>query len=714
MPGPLFSSFAPLRFCVFAISPSPRLTLVSSCSLQTRRDSTVDVLHGLAVADPYRWLEDGESAEVKAWDEAQTAETRAVLDRIPMREELRARARALLSVGYVGAPLSRATAAGGRRYFHVRREGAQEQAVLVVRESVAAADRVLIDPAPMTADGTTAIDWWSVSRDGARVAWGLSEAGSEDSTLRVRDVVTGQDLPDRIPHTRHASVAWLPGGETFFYTRYPAPGSVPPGEEQYSCRVFRHTLGDDPAKDPLVFGEGRDKLDVPAVVASPGGRWLVVRVHMGWQKSELWVRDLHDEAGGFVAIARGQEALYEPIPLDDVLYVMTNEGAPRYRLFAVDWARPGREHWREVIAEEDDVLADVTVVGGPDRVLVASYLHEATARIERLDAAGKPLGPVPLPVLGSAGVSGAHDAAEAFVELTSFATPFQVLRVDLATGATTPWDRVDAGSALPAVRVSMLHATSKDGTRVPMFVVEREGAQRTGAGAAVLYGYGGFNIVQSPAFSARALMTLEKGGTWAVALLRGGGELGEDWHRAGMLGNKQNVFDDLYACAETLVREKVVAPGRLGIVGGSNGGLLTATAVTQRPELFRVALSLVPLADMLRYHRYRIGALWTAEYGDPDDPVAFQWLHAYSPYHHVKEGTRYPSVLLATAESDSRVDPMHARKMAAALQAAQAASDRPVLLRVESRAGHGAGKPVAKLVDELADEMAFLFRELGM
>jgi prolyl oligopeptidase len=682
--------------------------------LQTRRDSTVDVLHGLAVADPYRWLEDGESAEVKAWDEAQTAETRAVLDRIPMREELRARARALLSVGYVGAPLSRATAAGGRRYFHVRREGAQEQAVLVVRESVAAADRVLIDPAPMTADGTTAIDWWSVSRDGARVAWGLSEAGSEDSTLRVRDVVTGQDLPDRIPHTRHASVAWLPGGETFFYTRYPAPGSVPPGEEQYSCRVFRHTLGDDPAKDPLVFGEGRDKLDVPAVVASPGGRWLVVRVHMGWQKSELWVRDLHDEAGGFVAIARGQEALYEPIPLDDVLYVMTNEGAPRYRLFAVDWARPGREHWREVIAEEDDVLADVTVVGGPDRVLVASYLHEATARIERLDAAGKPLGPVPLPVLGSAGVSGAHDAAEAFVELTSFATPFQVLRVDLATGATTPWDRVDAGSALPAVRVSMLHATSKDGTRVPMFVVEREGAQRTGAGAAVLYGYGGFNIVQSPAFSARALMTLEKGGTWAVALLRGGGELGEDWHRAGMLGNKQNVFDDLYACAETLVREKVVAPGRLGIVGGSNGGLLTATAVTQRPELFRVALSLVPLADMLRYHRYRIGALWTAEYGDPDDPVAFQWLHAYSPYHHVKEGTRYPSVLLATAESDSRVDPMHARKMAAALQAAQAASDRPVLLRVESRAGHGAGKPVAKLVDELADEMAFLFRELGM
>jgi prolyl oligopeptidase len=276
------------------------------------------------------------------------------------------------------------------------------------------------------------------------------------------------------------------------------------------------------------------------------------------------------------------------------------------------------------------------------------------------------------------------------------------------------WDRVGVGCTLPGVRVSMMHATSKDGTRVPMFVVEPEGAPRDDDRPTVLYGYGGFNIVQSPSFSARALMTVERGGVWAVALLRGGGELGEEWHRAGMLDRKQNVFDDLYACAETLFREKVTRPGRLGIVGGSNGGLLTATAVTQRPELFRAALSLVPLADMLRYHRYRIGALWTAEYGDPDDAAAFAWLHAYSPYHHVTDGARYPSVLLTTAESDSRVDPMHARKMAARLQAAQGDSTRPVLLRVESRAGHGAGKPVAKLVDELADEMAFLFHELSL
>jgi prolyl oligopeptidase len=683
-------------------------------SIPTRKDSLVEVLHGVAVPDPYRWLEDSESAEVRAWDEAQTAGTRAWLGRVPVRQALLARARALLSVGHVGAPVSRRTASGVRRYFHVRREGSQEQAVLCVREGIGGADRVLIDPAPLSSDGTTAIDWWAVSTDGERVAWGLSEAGSEESTLRVRDVTTGKDLPDRIPHTRHASVAWLPDGQTFFYTRYPAPGQVPPGDEKYFCKVYRHVMGQDPATDEEVFGAGRDKLDIPAVLASPDGRWLVVRMHLGWQKSELWVRDLASPGSSFVPVARGPEALYEPLPLDDVLYVLTNEDAPRYRLVAVDWADPSRARWRDVLPQDGDVLADVAVVGGDRRVLVASYLHEATARIERFSAEGAPLGPVALPVLGSATVAGAHDEAEAFLDLTSFATPWQVLRVDLATGATSVWDRVGTGSALPAVRVSMLYATSQDGTRVPLFLVEPEGAARTGDRPTVLYGYGGFNIVQSPSFSARALMTVERGGAWAVALLRGGGELGEDWHRAGMLDRKQNVFDDLYACAEALFREKVTRPERLGIAGGSNGGLLTATAVTQRPDLFRAALSLVPLCDMLRYHRYRIGALWTAEYGDPDDAAAFAWLHAYSPYHHVTEGTRYPSVLLTTAESDSRVDPMHARKMAARLQAAQADASRPILLRVESRAGHGAGKPVAKLVDELADEMAFLFHELGL
>jgi prolyl oligopeptidase len=680
--------------------------------VKTRKDELVEILHGVPVADPYRWLEDGESAEVRAFDEAQNQATRAWLARLLGREALRARVRELLSVGHVGAPVARTTRAGARRYFHVRREGAQEQAALYVRDGVDGADRVLVDPAPLSPDGATAIDWWAPSWEGERVAWGVSDAGSEESTLLVRDVATGADLPDRIPHTRHATVAWLPGGRTFFYTRYPAPGDVPAGDEKYFCRVYRHTIGDDPSRDPLVFGEGRDKLDVPAVLVSPGGRWLVVRVHMGWQKSELWLRDLASPDAPWVPVATGSEAVFEPLPLDDALYVMTNDGAPRYRLFEVDYAAPARSRWKEILREGDDVLVDVAVAGGDRRVIVASYLHEASARIERFARDGAPLGPVQLPVLGSASLAAAWDGDEGFVELTSFATPFQVLRFDLRSGQAGVWDRVGAAFASSDVRVSMMYATSKDGTRIPMFVVEKAGTPRDGDRPTVLYGYGGFNIAQTPAFSTRTLLTVERGGVWVVALLRGGGEFGEEWHRAGMLERKQNVFDDLYACAEELVRSRVTRPERLGVAGGSNGGLLVATAVTQRPDLFRSALCLVPLADMLRFHRFRIGRLWTAEYGDPDEPAAFAWLHAYSPYHRVTDGARYPSILLATAESDSRVDPMHARKMAARLQEAQADGTRPVLLRVESRAGHGAGKPVAKLVEEVSDELAFLFAEL--
>jgi prolyl oligopeptidase len=684
--------------------------------LNTRKDDLVEWLHGIAVADPYRWLEEGDSAAVRAWDDAQNTQTRTWLERVPARDALRARIRDLLSVGHAGAPVARTTQQGTRRYFHARRDADQEQSVLVVREGVDGADRVLIDPAPLSADRTTAIDWWVPSRDGSRVAWGLSEGGTEQSTLRVRDVSAAEDLPDRIPFTRHASVAWLPDGETFYYTRYPEPGAVPAGDEKYHCRVFRHRLGDDPASDLVVFGEGRDKLDVPAVSASPDGRWLVVRVHMGWHKSELWLRDLTVQGAPWVALATGADALYEPTPLDDVLYVLTNDGAPRYRLFAVDYGGPARAAWREVLPEGRDVLTDVAVVGGAregDRTLVAAYLHEASARIERFSADGVALGPVALPSLGSAVVSGAHDGADAFIAFTSFAAPWQVLRV-APDGHVATWDRVGGAITLPEVRVSMLYATSKDGTRIPMFVIEREGTPRDGSSSAVLYGYGGFNIAQTPAFSARTLLTVERGGVWVVALLRGGGEFGEDWHRAGMLDRKQNVFDDLIACAEEIVRAGVTRPERLGVVGGSNGGLLVAAAVTQRPELFRAALCLVPLADMLRYHRFRIGRLWIAEYGDPDEAEAFAWIYPYSPYHHVRDGARYPSVLLATAESDSRVDPMHARKMTARLQAAQGEASRPILLRVEARAGHGAGKPVAKLVDELCDEMAFLFHELDI
>jgi prolyl oligopeptidase len=684
--------------------------------VETRKVDVVDDYHGVQVTDPYRWLENGDAADVKAWTDAENAVTRRFLDAIPGREKLAGQVRDLLEVGLVSAPLVRDVRPGVRRYFHTKREGAENQPILYVREGVAGADRVLIDPSTLSADATSALDWWHPSNDGALLAWGHSDAGSEESTLQIRDVVKGTDLEDRIPYTRYASVAWLPGNKGFYYTRFPDPGTVPAGDEKYFCRVFLHVVGQSYKADALVFGEGREKTDLPQVFISPDARWLVVRVHKGWGKSEVYLRDLSlGDAGTWISVAAGEDALFEPIVRNERLYLHTNWNAPKYRLVAVDYRKPEPAHWTEIIHEGPDVIEDVSIVGHD---LFVMYLHDASTRIERVALTGTAVGraaPVALPSLGSAGASGAWNGDEAFLSFTSYATPPQILRLDLKKdGAPSPWDRVGASFSASGVSISRMYATSKDGTRIPMFVVAKEGTPRDGTSPTVLYGYGGFNVNMTPAFSARALLTASHGGVWVTAILRGGGELGEAWHRAGMLANKQNVFDDAIACAEELVAEKVTSPAHLAVMGGSNGGLLVAAVVTQRPALFRVGLSLVPLTDMLRYERFRIAKLWASEYGSASDAEQFKTLYAYSPYHHVKDGTAYPSMLFTTAESDSRVDPMHARKMAARMQAAQGANGHPILLRVESRAGHGQGKPVSKLVDETTDEMSFLFHELGV
>lgn len=688
----------------------------------TRKSDVVEELHGVRVSDPYRWLEEGDSAEVRAWTDRENAHTRQVLDAISGREALRGQVKDLLQIGYVSAPLVRTTKLGTQRYFHTKREGAQNQPTLYVRDGLTAKDKVLIDASALSEDGTTAVDWWYPSRDGALLAWGRSESGSEESTLFVRDVTTGKDLPDRIEHTRHASVAWLPDGKSFYYSRYPEAGTVPPGDEKYFSKIFLHVLGQDAKTDKLVFGEGREKTDTPIVAISPDGRWLVVRVHMGWDKSEVWLKDLSkpDAAAqaGWVAVAKDAHAIFEPIPRNDRLYIQTNDGAPRYKLYAVEWDKPQRAAWKEVLPEGPDVLDDVAILKSE---IVTTYMHEASSRIERFGFDGKTHGAVTLPAIGSAGVTGAWDGEEAFVSFTSYVVPAQVHRVDLHARAPgsppaklEPWEKVGAKFQANDIEVERLFAVSKDGTRVPMFVISKKGMKRDGKNPTILYGYGGFNVNQTPAFSARALASVNRGAVWVTAILRGGGELGEDWHKAGMLEKKQNVFDDFIACAETVVSEKITSPDRLGIIGGSNGGLLVAAAVTQRPELFRAGLSLVPLTDMVRYHRFRIAKLWVPEYGDPEKASDFEFLYKYSPYHHVRDGIRYPSMLFTTAESDSRVDPMHARKMAARMQEVQRDASRPILIRVETKAGHGAGKPVSKLADELADELSFLLHELGM
>lgn len=671
----------------------------------SRVEAIVNVLHGEPVPDPYRWLEDGDSPEVLAWTEAQAAHARKHLDAPPYRPALQERLRALFSLGIVTPP-----AVFGGRYFHQQRRASEEQPRLLVRDSVDGPDRLLLDPVAFSEDRTSALDWFHPSEDGRLLAFGLSEGGSERSTLRVRDVDTGRDLADVIPWTRACSVAWEPDARGFFYTRYPEPGTVPEGEESYHRHVHHHTLGTDWRKDPLVFGADRPPQDWPNVQLSPNGRYLVVTVSRGWSRTDVYLLDRSRE-GGFVTVSEGEEALFGAIVRNDALYLHTNQNAPRYRLLRADLEHPGPESWREVIPEGASVLQGVLAIRSH---LVAAWLEDASSRlsVHALDGACEHA--VALPSIGSvSSLTGAWDGDEAFFGFSSYTVPPVVFRLRPAEGRLERWAAVEGGFDAQRFRVRLTHYSSRDGTRISMFLVDACDRPQDGRGAAVLTGYGGFNVSHTPAFGRSLLAFLEQGGLYAVAHLRGGGEYGESWHQAGMLGRKQNVFDDFLAAAESLVKEGHAAPDRLGILGGSNGGLLVGAALTQRPELFRAVVCQVPLLDMVRYHLFRIARLWIPEYGSAEEPHAFRWLFAYSPYHRVRDGAPYPAVLLTTGESDSRVDPLHARKMAARLQAASS-SGHPVLLRLESRAGHGQGKPISKVLEEWTDVWTFVFEELGL
>jgi prolyl oligopeptidase len=678
---------------------------------KARVEPIAEVLHGVQVPDPYRWLEQGDSEEVRRWVEGQNAHTKAFLGTRPGRAQVRARVSEMLAIGQLSAPAVRYGASGRGRYFYLKREGSQNQPILYVRDGLRGQDRVLVDPNALAADGTAALDWWFPSEDGRLLAYGVSVGGDEQSTLRVREVETGKDLPDKIPRTRGCSLAWTPAGDGFYYTRYPTPGSVPKGEEHYHRAVFFHRLGKDPAADPKIFGEGRDPQDWPAVDLSPNGRWLVVVVQQGWDRSEVYLRDLSRKDARFVAIARKIPAIFEPIALDDRLLVRTNYQSPRYRLYSVNPERPSEQVG--ILAEAADVMQGVTVVG---RTLFVHYLKDVSSRVLLFDLAGKPTGEVELPAVGTVNaLSGQWNGEEAFLGFTSFAYPSTILRYSLERQRRELWEAIPAPFRGHAFEVRRLSYPSKDGTKIPMFLVHARGLARSGDHPTVLYGYGGFNLVMTPFFVGPTIVFLERGGILAIPGLRGGGEYGEEWHRAGMLGKKQNVFDDFIAAAEWLIREQYTRPEKLAVSGGSNGGLLVGAALTQRPDLFRAAVCRVPLLDMIRYHRFLIAKLWIPELGSAEHPEQFRWLWAYSPYHRVREGVTYPAVLLTTAESDSRVDPMHARKMAARLQAATGGgSERPILLRTETKAGHGAGKPTAKLVSELTDVWTFVLWQLGV
>jgi prolyl oligopeptidase len=710
----LLSGVLTMVFAEDSSAPDSTTPSIPSGPPKAKVEPVEDTVQGHKIVDRYRYLENPNDPDTKLYVERELSYTRSILDPLPGRDKINARLSQLLEIGTVGAPQM-----GGKYYFHTRREGNQNQPVLYVREGLNGAlndkDRTLVDVNKMSSDGTVALDWWFASDDGKYIAYGISQSGSEESTLHIVESATGKVLPDTIDRTRFASVAWMKDSSAFYYTRHPRKGEVPDGEEVYHVKVFYHKIGSDPAKDPLIFGEGRNPQDIPNVSLSEDDRWLLIDVGEGWTKSEMYLQDLQSKNPP-LEITTGKDFLYGVDFFEGKLYITTNEDAPHYRVFVADAVNPKRENWKEIIPQSDAVLQNASVTGGK---LLAQYEHNATSELKLFGLDGKKLTDVPLPAIGNVfSASGRYDRNEIFYGFQSFTVPPSIYRVDLTEVKSALWAKVDAPSIDgSAYEVQQVWYTSKDGTKVPMFIVSKKGIEKNGKNPTLLTGYGGFNISMTPAFSRSMYLWMEHGGVYAVANLRGGSEFGEDWHRAGMLEKKQNVFDDFIAAGEYLIAQKYTDSDHLAIQGGSNGGLLMGAMITQRPDLFRAVVCQVPLLDMLRYQNFQIAKLWIPEYGSAEDAKQFDWLYAYSPYHHVKPGVEYPAILFMTGDTDTRVDPMHAKKMAALMQSEAKngdSKDKPILLRIETKAGHGQGKPVAKQIEESTDMYSFLFWQLGM
>lgn len=672
----------------------------------TRGTDQSDLLHGVDVADPYRWLESATDPAVQTWVERQNAYTRTHLDRFSERSVIKARLEELQFVTTTTAP----TVVNGR-YFFRRREGSQNHSVLYVRKGSYKADpKTLIDPNQFSEDGTVALDWTHISPDGSLIAYGKSANGDEKSTLYIKNVDTGEHLADTIPNTRYCGLAWAKDGKSFLYTRYPVPGTVAAGDENYNRRVYHHRLGDDWKNDKPVIEELVTKEEMVNPHGNSTHEWIFLTRSVDWTKNDLFFRP-SDSDGPFKPIAVGLDAQVSADLVYGKLFIRTDYKAPRYRIMTADPKNPAPEHWKELIPQQRGVITALSVM---DHKLVVSLRENACSRILIHDLTGKQIDEVKLPTLGStSGVSGEWDDSEFFFSFSSYAFPSTVYRYDLRARKLEAIDKMKINIDPSRYETHQVWFKSKDGTDVPMFVVHKTGIQLDGSNPTLLYGYGGFKISMTPRFSSSLFVWLERGGVYAVANLRGGGEFGSEWHRAGRREKKQNVFDDFIAAAETLIELRYTNSERLAISGGSNGGLLVGATLVQRPELFRAVVCRVPLLDMLRYHLHSIARLWIPEYGSAEDPEQFKWLYAYSPYHQVKSGTAYPATLFMTATSDSRVDPSHAWKMAARLQA-NTSGDGPILLRTETKAGHGAGKPLSKRIESQLDSWVFLMNELGM
>lgn len=694
-------------------APPPRKPGPTMTYPLTHTVDQVDTLFGQPVPDPYRWLEDARSDEVKGWMSQQNELARDYLQRLPGRDALQRRMHDLFYLDSVSAPLRR-----GGRYFYSRTHKGREKAVAYYRDGESGAEKVLLDPNDMSEDGSISLGVWVPSHDGKHVAYALRRNNADEATLYLLTVSTGavSDI-DVIEGARYANPSWTPSGDGFFYTSLPSEPGVSVVDRPGTAEVRFHRLGQDPKRDPLVHPRTGNPQTFLHADVSRDGHWLLLFISHGWSSTEVLYRDLRgagDPTGKgrpWQRLATDPDSLYDVTAWKDQLYLRTNHGAPRFRVLKVDPRQPDPDAWREIVPQADGaILEELHVLGGH---LVLNYLRHASSAIEVRSLDGSPQRHIPLPGVGAASLTGNPEDNTAYVSYTSLTVPHEIYKVPVRGGSAELWDRVQVPVDPSPYTVEQVFYPSRDGTPVSMFLVHRKDLVRDGRTPFLLTGYGGFNVPMQPSFRGSIYPWLEAGGGYALTNLRGGSEYGEDWHRAGMGPRKQNVFDDFVAAAEHLIKHGYTRPARLGISGGSNGGLLVGAALTQRPELFGAVLCAVPLLDMLRYHRFGSGKTWIPEYGSADDEAGFRVLSAYSPYHRVRGGTDYPAVLFLSADSDDRVDPLHARKMAAMLQA-HSTGPGPILLRIEKNAGHGGADMLKQAVEQSTDAFAFLMKQLGV
>ncbi|MDZ8080739.1 MAG: prolyl oligopeptidase family protein [Nostoc sp. DcaGUA01] len=675
----------------------------------SHKSNQVDNYHGNVVTDAYRWLEDPDSPETRTWIESQNQVTFGYLGEIPTREKIKQRLTKLWDYEKYSIPFKE-----GEQYFYFKNDGLQNQSVLYTLKSLDTEPRVLLDPNKLSEDGTVALSGLSISEDGKLLAYGISTSGSDWQEWKVRDIETGEDLQDYLKWIKFSGASWTHDRQGFFYSRYDEPNEKTRLEDvNYYQKLYYHQLGKPQSEDVLIYHRPDQKEWGFSGDVTEDGRYLIISVWLGTDSKNLvFYKDLTNLDAEVVELINEFEANYSFIDNDgSVFYFRTDLNAPRGRLIAIDTNKPAPESWQEIIPQSAETLESVGILNNQ---LVADYLKDAHTQIKIFDFKGEFIREVELPGLGSAGgFGGKRYDTETFYNFTSFTIPGTIYRYDMVTGKSEVFREPKVDFNPDDYQTKQVFYHSKDGTRVPMFITHKKGIKLDGNNPTYLYAYGGFNASMTPGFSVSLLVWMEMGGVYAMPNLRGGGEYGEEWHQAGMKEKKQNVFDDFIAAAEWLIANKYTKTEKLAIAGGSNGGLLVGACMTQRPDLFGAALPAVGVMDMLRFHKFTIGWAWTAEYGSPDNPEEFPALYAYSPLHNLKPNTAYPATLITTADHDDRVVPAHSFKFAAALQANHL-GDAPVLIRIETKAGHGAGKPTAKIIEEAADKWAFLVRTLNV